>query len=37
MLPTRVIAWQDVIWNAAGCMAGAALGHARKRVRVRFE
>lgn len=37
LLPTRVTAWQDVVWNAAGCAGGAALGHARKRVRIRFE
>ncbi len=37
MLPTRVTGWLDVVWNAAGCAAGAALGHARKRVRIRFE
>lgn len=36
-LPTRVTAWQDVIWNAAGCVGGAALGHLRKRVRIRFD
>ncbi len=37
LLPTRVTAWQDVVWNAAGCAGGAALGHVRKRVRIRFE
>lgn len=37
VLPTRVTAWQDVLWNAAGCAGGAALGHLRKRVRIRFE
>ena len=37
LLPTRVTAWQDVVWNAAGCAGGAALGHMRKRVRIRFE
>jgi len=36
-LPTRVTAWQDVVWNAAGCVGGAALGHLRRRVRFRFE
>jgi VanZ family protein len=36
-LPTRVTGGVDVLWNAAGCAAGAALAHARKRVRVRFE
>ncbi len=37
MLPTRVTGWLDVVWNAVGCAGGAALGHARKRVRFRFE
>ncbi len=37
MLPTRVTGWTDVAWNAVGCACGAALGHARKRVRIRFE
>jgi VanZ family protein len=36
ILPTRVTAWPDSISNAAGALAGAALGHARKSVRVRF-
>lgn len=36
-LSTRVTAWQDVVWNAAGCAGGAALGHMRKRVRIRFD
>jgi VanZ family protein len=35
-LPTRVTAPLDIIANAAGAFAGAALGHARKSVRVRF-
>jgi glycopeptide antibiotics resistance protein len=35
-LPTRVTTWPDAFWNAAGAFAGAALGHARKSVRVRF-
>jgi hypothetical protein len=37
MLPTRVTAWQDIVWNAAGCAGGAALGHMRKRMRILFE
>jgi VanZ family protein len=37
VLPTRVTGAVDCLWNAAGCLMGAALGHARKRVRVRFE
>lgn len=36
-LPTRVTALLDIVANAAGAFAGAALGHARKAVRVRFE
>ena len=36
-LPTRVTSVVDCLWNAVGCAVGAALGHARKRVRVRFE
>lgn len=35
-LPTRVTALPDTISNALGAFAGAALGHARKSVRVRF-
>ena len=37
VLPTRVTGNADAFWNAVGCAAGAALGHARKGVRVRFE
>lgn len=36
-LPTRVTGWYDAVWNSAGCVAGAMLGHLRKRVRIRFE
>lgn len=36
-LPTRVTAPTDALANAAGALAGAALGHARKSVRVRFD
>ena len=36
-LPTRVTSLADAIANGAGALAGAALGHARKGVRVRFE
>jgi hypothetical protein len=36
-LPTRVTGWIDAMWYAAGCLAGAMAGHARKRVRIRFE
>ena len=35
-LATRVTAPPDAISNALGALAGAALGHARKSVRVRF-
>jgi len=37
VLPTRVTGGLDAMWNALGCTAGAALGDARKRIRVRFE
>jgi len=37
VLPTRVTGAADAFWNAVGCAAGAALGHARKAIRVRFE
>ena len=36
-LPTRVTSWFDSVWNVAGALAGAALGHLRKSLRVRFE
>lgn len=36
-LPTRVTAPLDTIANGAGALAGAALGHARKAVRIRFD
>ncbi|HEY0156375.1 MAG TPA: VanZ family protein [Thermoanaerobaculia bacterium] len=36
-LPTRVTSLADAMANGAGALAGAALGHARKGVRVRFE
>jgi VanZ family protein len=36
-LPTRVTGWNDAAWQIAGCIAGAVLGHLRKRVRLRFE
>jgi VanZ family protein len=36
-LPTRVTSLPDVIANGAGALAGAALGHARKGVRIRFD
>ena len=36
-LPTRVTAPTDVLANALGAFTGAALGHMRKRVHVRFE
>jgi VanZ family protein len=37
LLPTRVTSMPDALANAAGALAGAALGHARKSVRVRFD
>lgn len=36
-LPTRVTGWVDAMWNATGCLLGAIAGHARKRMRIRFE
>jgi len=36
-LPTRVADINDIIWNTAGTIAGAILGHARLRVRFEFE
>ena len=36
-LPTRVTSPGDAIANAAGAFAGAALGHMRKRVHIRFD
>ena len=36
-LPTRVTTWFDSVWNVAGALAGAAIGHLRKSLRVRFE
>lgn len=37
VLPSRVTTLTDCIANAAGVLAGAALGHIRKDVRVRFD
>ncbi|HYI08919.1 MAG TPA: VanZ family protein [Thermoanaerobaculia bacterium] len=36
-LPTRVTALPDTVANGAGALAGAALGHARKSMRIRFD
>lgn len=36
-LPSRVADINDVIWNSAGTIAGAILGHMRLRVRFEFE
>jgi glycopeptide antibiotics resistance protein len=36
-LPSRVADVNDVIWNTAGTLLGAVLGHMRLRVRVEFE
>lgn len=36
-LPSRVADVNDVIWNCAGTVLGAILGHARLRVRLEFE
>ena len=37
VLPTRITKGIDAFWNVAGCIIGAVLAHARKRVRIRFE
>ena len=37
MLPTRVTGWLDAVWNTTGCIGGAVIGHARKRIRIRFQ
>ncbi|HEX3580801.1 MAG TPA: VanZ family protein [Thermoanaerobaculia bacterium] len=36
-LPSRVADVNDVIWNSAGTLLGALLGHARLRLRFEFE
>jgi glycopeptide antibiotics resistance protein len=36
-LPSRVADINDVIWNSAGTVLGALLGHARLRLRLEFE
>lgn len=36
-LPTRVTGWEDAGWNTLGCLAGAIIGHLRKRLRIRFD
>jgi glycopeptide antibiotics resistance protein len=36
-LPSRVADVNDVIWNTAGTIVGALLGHMRLRVRMEFE
>lgn len=36
-LPTRVTDINDIVWNIAGAIVGAFLGHLRKRVRIAFE
>jgi len=35
-LPTRVTGWLDLPFNILGALCGATLGHARKRVVIRF-
>lgn len=37
VLPMRITGGVDALWNVVGCASGAALGQARKRVRIRFE
>ncbi|MBV9492950.1 MAG: VanZ family protein [Acidobacteria bacterium] len=36
-LPTRVTTFADTVTNGFGTLAGATLGHLRKRIRVRFK
>jgi glycopeptide antibiotics resistance protein len=36
-LPSRVADVNDIIWNSAGTLIGALLGHARLRLRFEFE
>jgi len=36
-LPMHITGGVDTLWNVVGCASGAALGQARKRVRIRFE
>jgi VanZ family protein len=36
-MPTRVADVNDIIWNTAGAISGALLGHARLRLRFEFE
>ncbi|HEY2092075.1 MAG TPA: VanZ family protein [Thermoanaerobaculia bacterium] len=36
-LPARVADVNDIIWNSAGTLLGAVLGHARLRLRFEFE
>jgi glycopeptide antibiotics resistance protein len=36
-LPTRVTTFADTIFTTAGALAGAALGHVRRAVRIRFD
>jgi VanZ family protein len=37
MLPTRVTSFGDTIFNFAGALIGASLGHLRRTVRIRFD
>ena len=37
LLPTRVTTFADTIFNLAGALLGASLGHLRRSVRVRFD
>ena len=36
-LPTMVTDLRDIFWDTLGALAGAALGHLRKKVQFRFE
>ena len=37
LLPTRVTTFGDTIFNVAGALIGASLGHVRRTVRIRFD
>ena len=37
LLPTRVTTFGDTIFNLAGALIGASLGHVRRTVRIRFD
>ena len=36
-LPKPVTGWEDAGWSTLGCLAGAVIGHLRKRLQIRFD